>query len=487
MSFDYEPLRIRSKPREGFRRASAAYVYKSLHKPTTGLLGHAANQDDEIRIKIDDLADRMQVSGEALRIEIEMALIPALRNIIAPGEQFPAAEFDKHKGKFDLQSLLCNIMPYGTLDERAKMYENTLSHVLKRRDNTVYYMSTDPSKHDIIVNQDNQYNPFLYEKSRKIHYKTTLDDDIIERDILRIKCDDVRAGAPHRIIRLDGTSTTGMIGNGKRVTFTMNLIEEQVNEGEFTKEVEFADIIESLKLCTSIEIFRDNRFVIVPFVIENEGLNDGVIIIHVFFDSDSNSKALHIWMEYCSNLLKNMYRSLLRTVGDIHDEAFYARKLGGQLPIDVFRSLKGTLCALSGTDFHSMPITMQYSQLLRELAQGRNAFDYSDTIIAKAFGAYDNLVEFHHSLFTMLAMIVDFNDLVLYRKMTDTDKKRKTSNMIKIIRRTKLQILVDRYNVIANNLISTVKESGGDEQGYRELYEEMIERTSILTSYLYDD
>jgi hypothetical protein len=27
--------------------------------------------------------------------------------------------------------------------------------------------------------------------------------------------------------------------------------------------VEFADIIESLKLCTSIEIFRDNRFVIV--------------------------------------------------------------------------------------------------------------------------------------------------------------------------------------------------------------------------------
>jgi hypothetical protein len=460
-------------------------VYKSLHKSTTGLLGQTADQDGEIRIKIDDLADRMQVSGEALRREIEMALIPALRNIIAPGEQFPAAEFDKHKGKFDLQSLLCNVMPYGTLEERTSMYENTLSHVLKRRDNTVYYMSTDASEYDVIVNQDTQYNPMLTEMSRKLLYKTRLDDSVTEKDVLRIKCDDVRAEAPHRVIRLVGTSTTGMIDNGKRITFTINLNDEQVDEGKFTKEVNFPNLIESLKLCTSIEIFRHNKYVIVPFVIENEGLDDGVIIIHVFFDSDSNSKALHIWMEYCSNLLRNMYRSLLRTIGDIHDEAFYAEKLGGQLPVDVFRSLKGTLCALSGTDFRSMPITTQYSQLLRELARGRKAFDQSDTTIAKAFGAYDNIVDFHHSLFTMLAMIVDFNDLVLYRKMTDMEKKKKTSNMIKVIKETKLQVLIDGYNMIADNIVSTIRESGGDEQKYKELYEKMIDRTSILTSYLY--
>jgi hypothetical protein len=486
MSFNYEPLRIRSKPREGFRRASAAYVYKSLYKPTTYLRGHAPKQDEEFEDKMDDLADRMQVDGNELRREIEMALIPALRNIIAPGEQVPDAEFDKHKGKFDLQSLLCNVMPYGTMEDRAIMYENTLSHILKRRDNTVYYMSTDMAGYDVIVNLDHKYTPTLTEESRKIYYKTTLNEQIIKKDVLRIRCDDSRVAAPYRIIRLVGTSSTAMVSGGKRATFTMNLNEEQINEGKYTSDVKFADIIESLKLCTSIEIFRKDTYVIVPFVIENEGLDNGVVIIHVFFDDDSNSKALHIWMEYCSNLLRNMYRSLLKTIRDKNEEAFYAKRLGGQLPVDVFKSLKGTLCALSGTEFHLVPIGTQYSEMLEELAKGREAFDQSETAIAKAFGAYDNLVDFTHSLLAMLAMIIDFNDLVLYHKMSNTDNKKEVSKMISLIKSTAFQTVISEYNLMADDDVSQVR-ANGSEKKREELHADMIERTVILTSYLYQE
>jgi hypothetical protein len=476
MSEFYAQLRIRSKPREGFRKASAAYVLKELSY-------QSSKPEGEIQARINDLAARMSVSSSELQSEINEALLPALRNLIAPGEGYPEAEFDKHKGKFDLQSLLCNVMPFGSIVDRLTLYENTLSHVLKRRINVVHYMGTSKEDEDVIVNKDNQLNALIHEKekSRKLYYMTTINDKIIESDVLRIKSTDNREVVPYDVIKLNGTSTTSFTQVGKRVTFTINLNQEQVDEKRYTPDVNFNDMIMSLEKCTSIEIFRDNKYVIVPFVIENEGLNDGTLIIHVFFDNDSNSKALQVWMDYCFDLLKNMYKSLLRTISDNQDEAFYAANLGGQFPVDMFRSLRGTLSALSGERFTAMPIHEHFKDMLLELTRGLDAFNSSTTMISKAFGSYHNLRAFHENLFAMLSMIMDFNDLVTYRKMTDKEKREATSDMILYIKNSHPNEILGRYREMADNDVSGMIDS--DE--WQSMLSKILDRVNILTSYLY--
>jgi hypothetical protein len=265
------------------------------------------------------------------------------------------------------------------------------------------------------------------------------------------------------------------------VTFSINLNQEQVDEKRYTPDVNFNDMIVSLEKCTSIEIFRDNKYVIVPFVIENEGLDDGTLIIHVFFDNDSNSKALHVWMDYCFDLLKNMYRSLLRTISDNQDEAFYAANLGGQFPVDMFRSLRGTLSALSGERFTAIPIHEHFKDMLLELTRGLDAFNASTTMVSKAFGSYHNLRAFHENLFAMLSMIMDFNDLVTYRKMTDKEKREATSDMILYIKNSHPNEILGRYREMADNDVSEM--IGSDE--WQSMLSKILDRVNILTSYLY--
>jgi hypothetical protein len=423
----------------------------------------------------------MSVSSSELQSEINEALLPALRNLIAPGEGYPEAEFDKHKGKFDLQSLLCNVMPFGSISDRLTLYENTLSHVLKRRNNVVHYMGTSEEIEDVIVNKDTQLNAAIFERSRKMYYMTTLNDRIIEGDVLRIRSTDNREEVPYDVIKLIGTSTTSFTQLGKRVTFTINLNQEQVDEKRYNPDINFHDLIVSLEKCTSIEVFRDNGYVIVPFVIENEGLDDGTLIIHVFFDNESNSKALHVWMDYCFNLVKNMYKSLLRTIIDKNDEAFYAVNLGGQFPVDMFRSLRGTLSALSNERFTAIPIQEYFRDMFLELSRGLNVFDASTTMVSKAFGSYHNLVAFHENLFAMLSMIMDFNDLVTYRKTVDKEKKKATSNMILYVKDSSPDKILSRYRELAIVDVEGMKGPAG----WQSMLPKILDRVNILTSYLY--
>jgi hypothetical protein len=113
---------------------------------------------------------------------------------------------------------------------------------------------------------------------------------------------------------------------------------------------------------------------VLPYYIENGGLNDGTIIIHVFNDDDK--RGLISWSNKVGDTLQNMMISLLDTINksdDVNVVASYQYNLGSQFPVSMLSVLGNTIIRMESIGGGAAGMTIQRARL--------GGFRYLDTIL----------------------------------------------------------------------------------------------------------
>jgi hypothetical protein len=104
-----------------------------------------------------------------------------------------------------------------------------------------------------------------------------------------------------------------------------------------TQHTKFEEVLRLLMTADYVTYSYDK---VAPFIIERTGLEQGTLVMHVFPQEDGS--ALTRWMSHCEISLKRMLVSILNTLKD-KSEAYSAKGLGGQFPLDFYGVLRGTL------------------------------------------------------------------------------------------------------------------------------------------------
>jgi hypothetical protein len=127
-----------------------------------------------------------------------------------------------------------------------------------------------------------------------------------------------------------------------------------------------------LMLSTGMPLEIDGA--VLPYYIENGGLGDGTIIIHVFNDDDK--RGLISWSNKVGDTLQNMMISLLDTINksdDVNVVASYQYNLGSQFPVSMLSVLGNTIIRMESIGGGAADMSIQRARL--------GGFRYLDTIL----------------------------------------------------------------------------------------------------------
>jgi hypothetical protein len=303
---------IERAKRDGFRAASAGYLIKLI----TQALGVNTDdiQDDE---RLESLSKRMGVTRRVLVEELKK-INEAVKDRVSPGEVYDYKELRRHKGRIDLQSLLCNGLYNGV---EVYHYENYLSYIMPPNSDRIVYTTDIP----ITISGDvftinSQHNGRYH-----IHYASKVSDTKRMFNYTKFR---LHSGS--QTVVIDGIGVES-IDNGM-MTLALNI--------DMSQHDKFSTVHNLLMSANYVTYSYDK---VAPFIIERAGLDQGTLIMHVFPHSDGT--ALTKWMQHCETSLERMLISILNTL-KTKGEAYSSKGLGGQFPIDFYGVLRGTLDAL---------------------------------------------------------------------------------------------------------------------------------------------
>jgi hypothetical protein len=191
------------------------------------------------------------------------------------------------------------------------------------------------------------------------------------------------------------------------IAFNVDMVDEHAPE-----------FIDKLKTTDFVTYGDDN--IVVPFIIENVGLADGTVVMHVFYSNDGT--ALINWMKYCTFMFIRMFYSVVNTLR-IEEEAYYSPGLGGQFPVDLFRALRGTIEAINDNiqNLDRISITTSMTELLITYSNSSNN-TLKPGRIGNVFASYSNLEMFLIHFITLLGCFEEFHKIAQYNKKTKEEK-----------------------------------------------------------------
>uniref|UniRef100_A0A2V0RAB7 Uncharacterized protein n=1 Tax=viral metagenome TaxID=1070528 RepID=A0A2V0RAB7_9ZZZZ len=311
----YDLRVIERTKRDGFRAATAGYLIKVLSQAlNVDVDGVSSNE------RLDGLADRMGVTVHVLKGELRK-INEAMRDRVTPGEIYDFSELRKHKGRIDLQSLLCNGLYHNADITRYEIY---LSYIMPANSDRIIYSTDIPiTEHNGSLTINAQHGG-----RQLIHYASTVSDIMT-----MFKYTKFRLHSNDKVLVIDGVGVESN-ANGM-MTLAINV--------DTTQHAKFEEVLRLLMTADYVTYSYDK---VAPFIIERTGLDQGTIVMHVFPQDDGS--ALTRWMNHCEKSLKRMLVSILTTLKD-RSEAYSAKGLGGQFPLDFYGVLRGTLDNLDPT------------------------------------------------------------------------------------------------------------------------------------------
>jgi hypothetical protein len=332
-------------------------------------------------------------------MEVEIAqLFYEMNHMILPNS-LNTAEIKKAKGSIDLRSVICQKLSqdptrYEYTDEPGNpTYNEILMNVYNKNRRFVTY--TGPSR--IIKLNDGMY--VSEDGNRLLNYLyTPLDvSNIIPK--MKFKLHNEK---DYILINCSATKTL----NELSIAFNIDMADENAPE-----------LIDKLKT-TNFVTYGDGN-IVAPFVIENVGLADGTIVVHVFHNNDGT--ALINWMKYCTFMFIRMFWSIVNTLRT-QDEAYYSPGLGGQFPVDFFRALRGTIEAIND---NVRPDRISINYLMTDLLMAYSKTHDGKLLprrIGNVFGSYSNLEMFLIHFITLIGCFEDFHKIAQYNKKPREEK-----------------------------------------------------------------
>jgi hypothetical protein len=397
-------FRVSSRPRDGFRSASAPYILKGLSKESISRLSiddkHIESElnDADFIARRDELARRMKISPDMMKSELG-DLFYELNELIHPGT-LDLTELKKSKGKIDLQSIICAKLSH---EQHDLSYHNILFDVYNSRDPTVKY--TKPS----LLHRDHNKRLQVIEGPRMLDYMYEPSD--VSRITVPIK---FRLHNEDDAIILISTATM----KEEHMTVAINVDVE----GDHISE-----LMHGIKTTTHITYGANN--VVAPFVIESMGLESGTIVMHVFHKMDGSAMAS--WMKWCSEMFERMLSSIVNTLRS-STQAYFAPGLGGQLPVDFFRALRGTIAAIND-EKHMERVTDRViiGELIMAYAKASGE-KIHDKRMERVFVSSSHLKEFLKSFLIFVKSFDAFNKIAQYNKRDDRGAFKPTSERLEI-------------------------------------------------------
>uniref|UniRef100_A0A2V0R990 Uncharacterized protein n=1 Tax=viral metagenome TaxID=1070528 RepID=A0A2V0R990_9ZZZZ len=413
-------INVKPRKRNGFRNASAPFMLKCLSKETISRLRKSeVGQGVEpatptMARRRDQLANDIGISPELMEQEIGK-LFYELNNEIHPGV-LNESEISKSKGAFDLRSVICEKLaedaskPVLTEDDRLETiaYHTILIRIYEKTNPTVKY--TDSSK--IIKHGDGM---LVFGGTRLLNYL------YVPGDVRRIY-DNVKFKLHNKDDAVILSSSVTM--SSDRMTMAINV--DVSNEHTH-------DLISKIRMTNYITY--GDRNVVAPFIIESMGLDRGTIVIHLF--TNSIGEALTHWMDDCTRLFLRMFASVVNTLKTQENgEAYYSPGLGGQLPIDFFRALRGTIEAINDNgNIERISISTVVYELFSAYAASTDG-TLSNRRLRSVFGGFQHLESFLKSFITLFGCFDRFNRIASYNKLDERgtmkpyEERKRTSDMV---------------------------------------------------------
>jgi hypothetical protein len=427
-------LRIGARQRDGFRNAKASYILKSLSRDAIGSYKLKVDGAEEMDIRVrkrDVLATRMNIPAVVMEQEVQ-ALIQETGYYITPG-RINVVEMDKHRGRMDIQSMIATKLG---MDTDSAIYTSLLM-------NTGFSSSNPVIKYTSPMNvMEKPYGYLVQEDKRHMHYLTEPGDVHKVKENLRI---DIKSR--HGAIRMYASATN----RGFQIDMS-GYIDPTSDH--------FPGILSILEEIEGVTYGDDEH--IVPFVLENRGLNLGSFVLHLF--PGRSGEALVNWMDWCLFYLRGMLASLLNTLLTVPDmEAFYSPKLGGQAAVNMIGSLKGTIGALSG-DTHASRIP-DGAMLLELMHALKNSVDdeITDKRVSRVFTTAPNLRDFISKLVLFIKTFGTFESLAKYKDATFKDQLAVSRLLGRLLKSpTPIEQLFREHERAAELILDTIKTSAGD-------------------------